>query len=185
MQFNVLTLSDWCDNIKEFLLDDEKVTPFTEALEYIFSELNIINILSNYELNRIFTKDQFIDFVLDYIDNHLLYITEYNYLSQVLKYFLDFLRIHDDLDDFINLELFLYEYQLNDFTFLISKYNEWLNHKHYAENNSYLEPILASDHIYLLKNWIDWFNIRKRMNNVFINNTYIDWYIFSNYLNTY
>jgi hypothetical protein len=181
---NILSLSEWFEFIKEFLLDEEKVTPFTEGLEYIFSNLNITDILSNYELNRIINKNQFIDFIINYIDNHLLYLNDYNYLSNILKYFLEFFRNNDDLDDFDNLKYYLYEYQLNDFTFLIKKYNEWLDCKHYAENFTFREPILVEDHIYLLENWIEWFNIRYRMNNVFINNTYIDWYIFSNYLHT-
>lgn len=181
---NILSLSEWFNFTKDFLLDDEKATPFTEALDYIFSDLNLINILSNYELNSLMNKNQFIDFVINYIDNNLLYITEYNYLSNVLKTFLDFWRIYDDLNYFEGLECYLYEYQLNDFTFLINKYNQWLDCKNYAENNMFSEPILVNDHKYLLKNWIEWFNIRKRMNNVFIDNININWNIFNNYLFT-
>lgn len=180
---NILSLSEWFDFIKDFLLDEEKVSPFSEGLEYIFSNLNIINILSNYELNTIINKNQFIDFVINYIDNNLLYITEYNYLSYILKYFLEFWRNNEDLDDFIYLKYYLYEFQLNDFTILIQKYNQWLDYQHYAENITFREPILVEDYIHLLENWTEWFNIRYKMNNVFLNDSNINWYIFSSYLN--
>ena len=185
MQNNILSLLEWNEYLSEFLLDEEKVTPFTESLAYIFTELKINITLPDYELNSIFNKNQYIDYIINYIDNYLLNITDYNYLSLVIKYFLEFWRIHDDLDDFINLESFLHEFQLNDFTLLINKYNEWLQNKNYSENIFYYEPIIVSDHVYLLENWIDWFHIRKRMNNVFINNYNVDWYIFSTYLNIY
>ena len=185
---NILKLSEWINFIQDFLLDEEKATPFTEGLEYLFSNciLRIVDILSIYELSKdsIMNKNQFIDFVINLIDsqNSLLYFCEYNYLNNILKYFLDFLRNHDDLDDFINLQSYLYEHQLNDFIFLINKYNQWLDQKHYEENITFREEILVEDYKYLLENWIEWFNIRYRMNNVFINNNYTDWYIFSNYL---
>lgn len=185
MQYNVLTVFEWCEALKEFLLDDEKVTPFTEGLEYVFTNMHFLDILSLYELNFSITKDQFIDLIINYIDNHFINIIEFNYISNILKYVLTYWRNCDDLDDFNTLELYLYEYQLNDFIILIKKYNEWLDSKHYAESNIFREPILVEDHLYLLKNWCEWFNIRKRMNNIFVNNDYVDWYVFSTYLSTY
>jgi len=178
----ILSLSEWFEFVQDFLLDEEKVSPFSEGLEYIFSNLNISDILSNNELNTIINKNQFIDFIINYIDNNLLYLREYNYLSHILKYFLEFWRNHEDLDDFINLKYYLHEFQLNDFTILIQKYNQWLDSQYYVDNITFREQLLVEDYIHLLENWTEWFNIRYKMNNVFVNDSNIDWYIFSTYL---
>lgn len=178
MQYDVLTLSEWCDTLKDFLLDDEKVTPFTEGLEYIFTNMNFYDILSYYEVNFSTNKNEFINLIIHYIDNHFIHIEKYKYNSTILKYFFEFWGNYDDLDEFNILESYLSLYQLNDFTILIDNYNKWLESKHTI-------TILVEDYRFLLKNWIEWYDIRNKMNHVFINNNDIDWDAFHTYLNTY
>lgn len=177
-----LSLYNWWLYVKR-ILANESNSSLAKALHTLFSNYNIY--IEYYDLENNVTWIEFIHFMKRYIYNNASYHDlEKTYVEMVLKYLLTYFESHESLIYIDILEDTMNNIRINEFNFLIKKYNKYLNEEHYMydNNNSHYERYNAESLYYLVHDWDTWFRLRKALSYVFVYVDIVDWSILSMFL---
>lgn len=175
---NIMTVYDWYEYLSNFFTKGNNTTYFTLGLEYLLSIVNISELIVAEDWTNKINKLDFINFMINHINTHPIYLSNSNYANTLIIKVLDFWKSNELIENFEELENIFYDNKINDFKFLIVKYNEYLDN---ISNHNFVftprEEIYSEDYEYNLYDWVAWFHIRIRMDDVFnnINLEYINW----------